>query len=266
MSNYLHISVTFLDARFHGRGDGGEPEWPPSPLRLIQAMVAANADMLGTNGNLEQALTWLQSQPPPAIIAPHGVPSEPYSLSVPNNAMDIVGRAWSKENYFGGGDSNPAKHRTMKTVRSTRMTDGDTIHYLWKLSDTSSDTTTATRTLCKAVGRIVALGWGIDLIASQVSLITSQQFQHMTGERWSPSVATNMAALRVPIQGTLEALKSKHEAFLQRIGKEGFSPVEPLACFDIVGYRRPDDPITRPWALFELRNDDGSFSGIRNAR
>jgi CRISPR-associated protein Csb2 len=40
MPSYLCLSAIFLDAEFHGRRDGGEPEWPPSPLRLFQALVA----------------------------------------------------------------------------------------------------------------------------------------------------------------------------------------------------------------------------------
>ena len=34
MSNILHITVYFLDPEpsFHGQRNGGEPEWPPSPL------------------------------------------------------------------------------------------------------------------------------------------------------------------------------------------------------------------------------------------
>ncbi|MBX9622589.1 MAG: type I-U CRISPR-associated protein Cas5/Cas6, partial [Gemmataceae bacterium] len=43
MGSSFCVSVTFLDPAFHGRGDGGEPEWPPSPLRLFQAVVAAAA-------------------------------------------------------------------------------------------------------------------------------------------------------------------------------------------------------------------------------
>ena len=38
MSDYLCITVRFLQPYSHGRGDGGEPEWPPSPLRLFQAL------------------------------------------------------------------------------------------------------------------------------------------------------------------------------------------------------------------------------------
>ena len=69
MSDDLCLAATFLDPRFHGRGDGGEPEWPPSPLRLLQAIVAANADDIGNmDGDLDRALTWLELQGPPLIL------------------------------------------------------------------------------------------------------------------------------------------------------------------------------------------------------
>ena len=68
MSDYLCIAATFLDPRFHGRGDGGEPEWPPSPLRLVQAIIAAHADDIGNDGDLDRALTWRELQEPPLIL------------------------------------------------------------------------------------------------------------------------------------------------------------------------------------------------------
>jgi CRISPR-associated protein Csb2 len=39
MTYYLCISVSFLDSLFHGKADGDEPEWPPSPLRIFQALL-----------------------------------------------------------------------------------------------------------------------------------------------------------------------------------------------------------------------------------
>ena len=70
MSDYFCIAVTFLDPRYHGRGDGGVPEWPPSPLRLLQALVAANSDEIGIDPDLDRALAWLEQQEPPLIVAP----------------------------------------------------------------------------------------------------------------------------------------------------------------------------------------------------
>ncbi len=259
MSDYLRIAVTYLDPRFHGRGDGANPEWPPSPLRLMQAIVAANADNICAGSDLDQALAWLESQRPPIIVAPRGTEAEPYCLSVPNNAMDVVGKAWERGKYFSEGDANPATHRTMKTVHPVYMTDDDTVHYLWELDKSSRETTVATESLFKAAGRIVALGWGTDLVVGRAELITSAQLRALSGECWLPSASTNVTTLRVPVPGTLDALRSRHAAFLQRIGNSGLSPVDPLTRFDITGYRRPNDPITRPCAVFELRHDNGSL-------
>jgi hypothetical protein len=34
MPSHFCLSIRFLDMAFHGRRDGNQPEWPPSPLRL----------------------------------------------------------------------------------------------------------------------------------------------------------------------------------------------------------------------------------------
>jgi len=259
MSNYLCITVTFLDPRFHGRADGGEPEWPPSPLRLMQAIVAANGDRVGIDGELDRALEWLESQAPPLIVAPSVEVGEPYCLSVPNNAMDIVGRAWSRGNYFGRGDTNPATHRTMKTIRPIRLIWGDTVHYLWEMKESLPDDDPPIKPLIRAAKRMIALGWGVDLVAGHADCISAAQFRTLPGERWLPAVSRNVAALRTPVPGTLDDLRRRYGAFLHRIGEGGFTPVAPLTRFTVSGYRRPADPVSRPHTIFELRHDDGSF-------
>ena len=153
--------------------------------------------------------------------------------------MDIVGRAWSKCNYFGGGDANPATHRTMKTFRPVRMVDGDTVHYLWKLGGAPSKEAAPIAPLIRAAGRIVALGWGIDLVAGGADLISSERLRGVSGERWMPTTSTNVAALRTPVPGTLVALRERYSSFLHRVGKTGFDPVAPLTRFQVSGYRRP---------------------------
>ncbi len=263
MSNYVRIAVTFLDPMFHGRGDGGEPEWPPSPLRLMQAIVAANAGEIGTGGDLDGALAWLEAQDAPLIVAPHGQRAEPYQLSVPNNAMDIVGNAWAKGKYFGGGDSNPATHRTMKPIRPVRMSEGDTVHYLWNVDRFTPAGSVPIEPLTKAARRIVALGWGVDLVVGCAQPTSSAELHELPGDRWLPmtssSSSSNHTPLRTPVRGTLAALQQRHDAFLHRVGPLGFVPVEPLTQFAITPYQGPSDIIERPHSVFELRHDDGSF-------
>src|SRR5262245_13194087 len=132
MNSYLCLSIHFLDGTFHGRRDGDALEWPPSPLRLFQALVAASAARWGKRHQLDYArpaLKWLEEEMPPVIVAPESAAGAAYRLSVPNNAMDIVGRAWSRGNTSGTGDANPATHRAMKAVHPTWLVGGDAVHY-----------------------------------------------------------------------------------------------------------------------------------------
>ena len=60
----------------------------------------------------------------------------------------------------------------------------------------------------------------------------------------------------MPKPGTLDDLLSKHAAFLGRLSNEGFKPVPPIRCFDVVGYHSPTvvglaTPV-RPVAAFEI--------------
>src|SRR5689334_20068625 len=91
MSKFFRLSVAFHDARFHGQGDGGIPEWPPSPLRAYQAMVAACAAR-ATIDQAKSALLWLEQQSTPTIIAPSVLRSQPYRIAVPNNDLDVPAR------------------------------------------------------------------------------------------------------------------------------------------------------------------------------
>ena len=66
MSNYLCITIRFLQPYCHARADQGQPEWPPSPLRLFQALIAAAAGHWNERVELrtaKTALQWLEQQP-----------------------------------------------------------------------------------------------------------------------------------------------------------------------------------------------------------
>lgn len=259
MSEYVCLSAKFLDSRFHGRYGGGEPEWPPSPLRFYQAIVAANSDQIGSNENFVRAMKWLEKQPAPIIIAPRCEVGTPYCLSVPNNVMDLVGRAWARGNYFGSGDANPATHRTMKNFHPIRMVEGDTVHYLWQLNQTTDDSGHI-QPLISAVRRIVALGWGIDLVVGHGCTINSASLNNLNGELWLPDASNALKSLRVPNSNTFEALLRNYDLFLKRIKGSSFMPVNALSDFQLTGYARANDPEKRPFAVFELRHDDGSFN------
>src|SRR5258708_19482824 len=113
MPLHFALSIHFLDPRFHGRGDGGLPEWPPSPLRVFQALVAAaGTRRRGENLAAEApALRWLEGlseKSPPIIVAPEGeTPRAGYRLSVPNNAIDLLPSASVRGHDSDSKDADP---------------------------------------------------------------------------------------------------------------------------------------------------------------
>ncbi len=268
MSAFLCVSITLLNRTFHGRKGHREPEWPPSPLRLFQALVAAAA-RLGSGGldsdDVRSTLTWLeQRETPSLIIAPavsvsgqngkrHG-----YVLSVPNNAMDIVARAWARGNYKGTGDADPATHRTMKAVQPAHLLDSDTIHYLWPIQ---SEGKAEAEKLAKIANYVVALGWGIDMAIGHAAVLSDEEVNVLRGERWIPGREGREEGLRVPVPGTLDALLARHKRFLGRMRPDGTfdpTPFLPDTAYKWVEYRRVTDPLRRPIAAFSLLKPDAS--------
>lgn len=272
MPSYFGLSIRFLDPAFHGRRDGGLPEWPPSPLRVFQSLVAVAARRCGEAlaPRVQSALQWLEQQPAPILVAPAGITSSGYRISVPNNAMDIVAAAWCRGNDSNSGDANPATHRTMKTVRPTLLLDGDTVHYLWLLSDHLTDEVRAdVKTIADVASSVVALGWGIDMVVGHAALVSDEQAGALLGERWLPIGGAMENGLRVPVRGTLDDLIRRHERFLGRLGADGFTAPPPLSVYKTVEYRRSTDPPRRPVAAFSLLRLDASgfrpFDTVRSA-
>jgi CRISPR-associated protein Csb2 len=123
MSNVLRISALFLDPEpaFHGKRDGSEPEWPPSPLRLFQAIVDAAANRWREPQFAEYAkpaLEWLQQLRPLEIVAPPHHVGTPFRIAVPNNDLDVWATPISKGNE---PKKQPNELKTMKTVQSIRI-------------------------------------------------------------------------------------------------------------------------------------------------
>src|SRR5262245_61132669 len=132
MSSHLCITIRFHDGLFHGRRDGGEPEWPPSPLRVFQALVAAAAAQTNERNSLAKAapmLRWLEEQTAPLIAAPSAQRGEKYRLYVPDNVGDLVARSWRK-----GNPGSIADYRSEKDVQPVRLEGEDAVHYLWRLT------------------------------------------------------------------------------------------------------------------------------------
>lgn len=252
MSSHLCITIRFLDPEpnFHGRGSSDSPEWPASPLRLFQALVAAAATrwrdkLFGEYAR--PALEWLESKRPTIVAPATTAESYGFRMYVPNNSGDLMTAAWAR----GDTDTSMAKFRVEKDVRPTRLS-GEAVHYLYPLAESDPGFAAHEQTLVAAARSVTHLGWGVDMVAGNAGVLDDGAVAKLEGERWHPVTDGSGTPLRVPRPGTLDALVTKHAAFLNRLGPDGFKPVPPLTTFDTVGYRRATDPVARPFAAFEL--------------
>ncbi|MBL8810482.1 MAG: type I-U CRISPR-associated protein Cas5/Cas6 [Planctomycetaceae bacterium] len=251
MREYLRVTIRFLQPLAHGRTDGNEPEWPPSPLRIFQALVAAAAARWNERQMLEHAvpaLNWLQNQPSPEIVACGGIASAvPTQLYVPDNTADLLVASWRR------GETDHTPKRTDKVVLPTHL-DGEAVHYLFSLHNSDSSHLDVLKSAARSITHV---GWGIDMVVADADVISETEAHRLEGAHWRVAQSGGIA-LRVPKSGTLDDLMRKHQDFLNRLTDEGFKPVPPLREFDVRYYRRSTDPEPRPYCVFTILKPDAS--------
>jgi|GEM_PF-637213 len=261
--SFLLLTVRFLDDRYHGLLDrSGPPEWPPSPFRLFQALVAGVARrgelVVGVdepaNKNLTDignALDWLQKysrEHPPIIIAPKSKTGQAITRFVPNNDGD---------NKFDRQERLTAKP-TIPTLFLLEPDQRPEVHYVW---DVSGKTECPTSDIEKAARSLTTLGWGIDMAFADARLAGEAKLQQLKGIRWYPKSGDGSfeETLRVPTydddlgECTLCDLRHCHSSAMTRIehGKP-LKTVDKPKIFDRVLYTSTERPIGRPYAVFQL--------------
>jgi CRISPR-associated protein Csb2 len=273
MSNPIttfRISVHFLCGTFHGRSDGDQNEWPPSPLRLFAALVNVTARLNGGNvadSSAYDALRWLEAQPSPTIFAPRRALIQPhgYKTYVPDNVGDLVAKSWCR-----GNDNDIAHYRTEKRVRPVNLDEYASMHYLWPLAETEIEKAAALISVARSISQF---GWGVDLVVADAAVETGDVISvHSNLEKWlpSPSLATGANSIRIPVAGTLDALCNRYDAFCKRISLAPdavFRPVPPLTRFHTIGYSQEREITPPRYAVFALRKmDDSGFMSFDVAR
>ncbi len=251
MSCNLCISVRFLLGRYHGRTEGDRAaEWPPSPLRLFQALVAATHRGSGETplpDADERALRWLEGEPrapraAPLIVSSDTLAATPYLISVPNNDLDKPAKK-SAAGKEPAENEQPNKLRTMKTVRPTAMDERSdngfpAVHFVWPLAKQGAAAESLIATLDRLARRIVAFGWGTDLVAAHAHAVTSLP----EGTKWNAvqTLGTIRSRRLLPSPGTLDALRQQHARFLARINidEKQYDHVRPYIDLDEAGAPR----------------------------
>lgn len=243
MTQHLCISVTFLDPLFHGQGDD-EPEWPPSPMRLAQALMAgartgcrgrawtqARADALG-----------LLAPQPPLIVGPPALLARRCTYFVPNNDSDTV---------FYRQD-----RLTSKVAQPHRLVGGDTVHYVWPIEPSEDG---RAQLLCEEANHLLALGWGIDQVVGRGRLLSAAEIAELPGRRWRAWGVhrTGTQAWRVPAEGFVANLEDAHRSFIQRVDGGSYRPPRKPTCFESVHYLSSTALPARAYAVFELPDGVG---------
>ena len=238
-----------LDPLFHGKGDDG-PEWPPSPMRLFQALLAGSRtgcrERAWSNAKAD-AFRWLERCAPPQIVAPEARPAAAYTLFVPNNDGD---KEFDRQDRLTSKVARP--HRLV--CRNDDSDQRQTLHYLWPIPEEESATAGPhAELLCQEARHLLALGWGIDQVVGNGRVLTDAEAGALPGRHWRAWNTYRPAEQpwRVPTADSLRDLEGVHQSFLQRVGRQ-YDPPRKLSQFDLVTYLSAATLPSRSYAAFEL--------------
>lgn len=248
MSRTLWISATFLFGRYHGE------EWPPSPVRLMQALLAGakNGGNRTSWPQAEQGLRWLECQPPPNIYARRTRTFNAYRIAVPNNDFDVIAKEWA-----AGRSADPAKIRTMKLVAPRFIeANGPHLFYEWTITDDDEKNASLLKSAAHA---LYSLGWGIDMTYADCGVDAAKRSG--TWDEWVP-LASGGEQLKIPVEGFLNNVQETHARSLVRISGKGVDTDTRISVYGLQPYSRRTAK-TSAYAAFSLRTLDGesAFSG-----
>ena len=198
----LLLTVRFHDGRYHGL-----PDWPPSPARLFQALVAGAARGASIEPADAEALEWLERLGAPGIAAPRERKGVGYTNFVPNNDLDAV----------GGDPKRVDKIRAGKTIRPMLFDVGLPLLYAWRFAE--GDDLLA-KCICAIAERLYQLGRGVDMAwatGAIISDVTADEcLADYDGKVYRPSGCGEGETLAVPQHGSLASLIERHKKSAER--------------------------------------------------
>lgn len=197
---HLVIRVHLHD-RFHGMSLGA-PEWPPSPARLFQALVAAVAQGSRVPERFERAFEWLERLPPPRIGVPPSSLGGETTLWVPNNDLD------SK----GGDPARLAEIRVQKVVRPRILRGEAPILFVWPLENESEHV----EGILEAAETLYQFGRGIDPAWARGEVLDDDALASELG-RYPGTVfvaggRSDERKLHCPVVGSYRSLRARFDA------------------------------------------------------
>lgn len=243
----LLISVRFDDGRYHGSG-----EWPPSPARLFQALVAGAARGENLSEHAVKAFEWIETLEAPAIATPPAYAGQPFKNFVPNNDLDAV----------GGNPARIGEIRAAKTIRPRTFDAAVPLLYTWTF-EPSADAEQHARAICEIAENLYQLGRGVDMAWATGEIYNETEAEsRLRGNEsmlWRPSESGDGRMLSCPRPGSLASLRERFAAMRRRFRTVGIGKKTsqlfaqaPKPDFRQVPYNSPS-----VFLLFEIRNADG---------
>jgi CRISPR-associated protein Csb2 len=220
----LVLSLRLLDGRYYGAGD-----WPPSPFRLFQALVAAAHTGRAAADVEWAALRWLENLPPPIVAVPKARAAANTTYYVPRNGADA----------FGGDLARAAQKRDPKFSRPHLFDESIPFLYVWNF-DTEADHAEA---LARLADLLYQFGRGVDMAYAVAETLATEEAEQRLAEHpgsiHRPTPGVSGLALRCPRKRlSLDSLAKRHAAQLTRLIGGNFRQAPP-PVFDEIGYGCP---------------------------
>ena len=165
----LLIEVRFVEGRYHGNDD-----WPPSPFRLYQALVAGAYGgrwVREDAAEKDEAFHWLERLDPPHMAAPPMRAGDRVALFVPNNDLDAC----------GGDPLRTGDIRVRKRVAPRFFDCGSPILYAWPFDGGEEQAAT----MASMAERLHTLGLGLDSAYARSEAISWDQAEaRLAAQGW----------------------------------------------------------------------------------
>jgi CRISPR-associated protein Csb2 len=247
----LVVQVRLLNDRWHGEGD-----WPPSPFRVYQALVAGayGGRWCGEPAqDKNSALRWLEDLSPPLILAPAKFASKTVQYWVPNNELDA----------FGNDPRRTSETRVAKQLKVTVLDGEPCFTYIWTFENGRSHA----EQLLVLCDRLHTFGRGIDpayafgriLDESAISELVASHLGHVVRPAMSLA-ASGGNYLPCATSGSLKSLQARFAASAQRFA------VQDTGKHTATAFTQPPKAYSRPVPydvpsrrlVFELRRLGGT--------
>jgi len=212
----LLISVRFHEGRYHGSG-----EWPPSPARQFQALVAGAARGERLSEQAVAAFQWLEGLDAPTIAAPSAYVGQGFNNFVPNNDRDVVEAKRLRGSFESEADYQKAvaKQRTGKVIRPLHFDAAVPLLYAWTFED-GADAERHARAICEIADNLYQLGRGVDMAWAKTDVVDESEadtrLRAHTGALWRPNEGGEGARLQCPRRGSLASLTNRFKAARQQ--------------------------------------------------